>query len=86
VLDKQDINVLIEALDAWVNKDAAGEILGTVLDAVLEGKVTSEVRTKIDHQRLKAAEDKELRKERAIMLASRLLQIRDGLVAEQALG
>ena len=41
-LTKEDLNILIEALDSWLNRDFGGEIIGDMLGSLLakdeEGK------------------------------------------------
>lgn len=82
-LTADDINVLIEALDAWKDKDAVGELMEDLLPAMLS-------RSKEEAQTLKPrfaekqgrAAAKALRKELAIVLQAKLIEMRMRIEAE----
>ena len=82
----EDVDMLIDAVDAWVDKDAAGNILIEMMEAVFVPKdapmeMKEEIRTKREGEKLKAKSEKKLRKERAIMMKAKLLKLRDSIVA-----
>lgn len=76
-----DLNVLMEAMEAWENKDTAGELMGSLLTAMLAPHDTDEQKANLqreqDEARLRATDAKNMRKERSILLRAKLIQMLD---------
>ena len=85
-LTEQELTLLIEATEAWENKDSGQEIMFSLLDSMVTDKMPPEKKAEVERERLerrrKAEADKKIRKERSIMLRAKLLQMRDALAAE----
>ncbi len=84
-LTKQDFDALIESMDSWVDKDATGELMGMMLgglasrgDPVLAAKMEHEDK----ERRRKADAARKIRKERCIVIQSKLIAMRDSLAAQ----
>ncbi len=79
-LSDDDISVLLESLEAWVSKDFAGEMMGDLLGSMFI-KDDPIAKAKFDDERLaqKVNRDREkvVRKERSIILRSKLLMMRN---------
>lgn len=84
MLTIKDIQILIEAVDAWEKKSSVDSLMGTMLSAMFS-------RSKEDFERIQADMNKDdfdsvhleqIRKEKAILLKAKLIQIRDKLLME----
>lgn len=82
-LTNQDLWVLMEALEAWENKDDSSEMIGVLLDSIVVPKFENRERLKkqIEEKQAKLAAAKRERKERSVMLRAKLITIRDGRAA-----
>ena len=82
---EQEIEILIEAVDAWVDKDFGHSIMTDMLTMVMSDGATPEMKEKMkqtkEEEHNKAKQEKSLRKEQAIMLKAKLLKARDTIVA-----
>lgn len=84
---EQEIEILIEAVDEWVNKDFGGNLMSDLLSMALLDGASPERKEKMkrekeeEHQKSKHA--KQLRKEQAIILKAKLLKTRDSIVASK---
>lgn len=79
-ISDDDIDVLLEALEAWETKDVAGDIMGDIFSAVLAGKdpaAKAEMENSRRGEKVQRERAKVLRKERSIMLRAKLLTIRE---------
>lgn len=80
-LADDDLDTLIEALEAWEHKDAAGDIMTTLIGSMLTRKHGDEMGAMVAAERAKEAESaetkKRLRKERSVILRAKLLMLRD---------
>lgn len=85
----QELNSLIEAVDAWVDKDLGADIMGAVFEgmAVDRGNPEAALRAKqqADAARAKRDQERKIRKERAILLQAKLIQMRDSQAADKLL-
>ena len=79
---KEDYDILIEALDAWVKRDFSGKMLGDLMTAFMfkgdeEGmaKMKREREIKIMKQKEEEKRDQEI----AVLLKSKLILIRNKL-------
>jgi hypothetical protein len=87
-LTDDDLDVLVEALEAWESKDVAGEMLGDVVESMLTrgdpvavAKIRDQrQRDKYDRERARTA-----RKERSVLLRAKLLTLRDRRRVEQTI-
>lgn len=76
-LNDEDIRILVEALDAWINRNASGEIMGDLLEAVLSEKGDrTDAKAKQAERREKARQEKLLDQETATLLKAKLIGIR----------
>ena len=80
-LDTDELTLLVEALDTWVDKDGVSDVLDTVLASLNEDPKPDKTQKLADRREIRIR-DKKLRKERAILVQAKLLQMRDMLVAE----
>jgi len=84
-LADDDLDVLLEALEAWESKDVAGDMMTDILDSVLtrqHGGMPLNVAADRERDKLKKAQAKKWRKERSVLLRAKLIQIRDRRRAE----
>lgn len=85
-LNDDEMGILVEALEAWVDKDAAGELMSELLIGLVGDKGDAEaIASKRTKQKEEAKQAKQLRKEKSILLQGKLIRMRDALVAEGAL-
>ncbi len=84
-LNDSDMTILIEALEAWVEKDAAGELMGELIVGLVGADKKGELKDTRAKQKEDAAQSKKLRKEQSILLQGKLIRMRDALVADGAL-
>lgn len=88
-LTVQDIDVLIDALEQWVVKDAAGEMFGVLMDLALAPAMSDQ--QKVDYEqkkhdmKQKAEDARWARKGQAVILQAKLFMLRNTLEAEQML-
>ncbi len=86
-LTEQEVETLIEAIDAWVDKDFGGTIMIDMLIMAISDGAPPEIREKMKRKKeegqIKMKQAKNLRKEQAIMLKAKLLKIRDGIIASK---
>ena len=84
---EQEIGILIEAVDAWVDKDFGAHIITDLLTMALSDGAPPEAKEKMkrtkEEECAKAKQEKTLRKEQAIMLKAKLLKARDSIVASK---
>ncbi len=83
-LDGDELTVLIEALEAWIHKDASGEMISSLIFGLF-GKDDVKMEQKMADMRAESDQKKVLRKDRAILIQAKLIQMRDGLVAESVM-
>ena len=83
-LTNADLDVLIEAVEAWESKDSLGEFMGDMVEAMVgprEGPEREEWLRKRAHDKQerqqKTTEAKRVRKERSILLRAKLIALRD---------
>lgn len=84
-LDRNDLDTLKEALDAWVNKDDADNIMASLVESMIPKAQEGTAAPKVAEIKQRHEEDKMLRKDRAILLQAKLIQMRDGLIAEEVM-
>jgi len=82
-LDKQDLEILIEAVDEWVSKDLAGNLMSGLFEAMLTDKADPIVQEKMKQERearnVKEKQEKEIREEQAIMLKAKLVSMKQDI-------
>lgn len=86
MLTYQDYTVLIEAVDAWVNKDVANELMDVLFTGMIAGgdkQVLNELRADRNEKRLSKEIEVQKRQETAIILKAKLLQLRNALPIEE---
>jgi len=78
-LSIDEIRVLIDAMDAWEDKDFSGELLTSMLESLLpignREKSTIEMERKL--RRDKMISDKANRKDRSVLIKAKLIMILD---------
>ncbi|MEE9584761.1 MAG: hypothetical protein V3W51_04690 [Candidatus Brocadiales bacterium] len=77
-LETDDIGVLIEALQAWVDKDGLGDIMVALMSKTL-GPIPESAQVAENQRKEERADAKTWRKETAIILQAKLLSIRNRL-------
>jgi hypothetical protein len=84
---EQEIEILIEAIDEWVNKDFGGNIISELLSMAFSDGASPETKEKMKRQKeeehQKSMQEKQLRKEQAIILKAKLLKTKDSIVARR---
>lgn len=85
MLTKQDIDVLIDAVEAWEKGDSGGEIISSLMTGMFCR--TDDDRREAERRqlpgKLKAESEKKMRKERGVTLRAKLIAIRDSLDADE---
>lgn len=88
MLTRQDLDTLIEAVEAWEREDAFGDMMGDMLtslvcrdDPIAKAKIEEE-RAK---QKIERDQKRTTKKERGIMLRAKLIQLRDSADADRLL-
>lgn len=88
-LDRSDLDTLIEAVEAWESKDAFGELMGVVFEAIAgprdryEREAWLTKRAAEREARSRDLEDtRRVRKERSVLLRAKLIAIRDRIEVE----
>jgi hypothetical protein len=75
----EELTILQEAMDAWVSKDFAGEIMGDIFASVLLGKdATEEDKMRVENDRKIKSEERAkatvARKRQATLIKAKLIQ------------
>lgn len=81
-LTADDLNVLIEAVEAWESKDFASEMMGDMVEAMLIGKdpeSRAEYEAKSKQRKDDYKRNQRQRKDRSILLRAKLIQLRDAM-------
>ena len=87
MLNNDDIEILMDALDAWERAPGKDDILSGVFAAMLLGSQDDESKEKFKKRSRESGETAQLevrtRKEQAIMLKAKLLMMRDASVVDE---
>ena len=81
-LDNRDLDILIDSVDCWVNKEFGSELMYDLIEATsaqlqsLHPEDIEKMRVKKVDRESKRKQDKKLREELAIMLKAKLLTIK----------
>jgi hypothetical protein len=81
MLTVDDINLLMEAVNAWEQKDTKDLMVTSVLSMML-CKNEQQAKSMLEEHKLeqkKLDESKQIRQERAILIKAKLIQLRDKL-------
>lgn len=84
-LGDDDLDVLMEALEAWESKDLFGNAMGDMLEDLLTRKVGPMEPEAVMQRRMqkeRQEHDKRSRKERSVLLRAKLITLRDRRRAE----
>lgn len=84
-LDSSDIEVLVEALKAWEQKDLASSMMGTLLTGILSSQKSSDMsdwEKREQEREAKREREVKLRQERSIMLQAKLFALRNQLTTD----
>ncbi len=90
-LTTKEINILMEALEAWENKDdATGLMVGLMGAMIIPDNAPEEAKRKLEvhmeeHEQKREREKKD-RKDTSLLLRAKLVQIRANIVIEEANG
>lgn len=83
-LTREDLDVLVEAVEAWESSGALGEFMGEMISAISgpkDGPEREEWQRRRDAEKAAAvaakAAEKRARKERSILLRAKLISLRD---------
>lgn len=83
-LTKEDIQLLLEAVDSWVERGLSGYIVGTTLVAMVS-RGAPDGKKVIEEHKMEYERTKNESKERAIMLKAKLLSLKDKLDVESVI-
>ncbi len=83
-LTKQDVIVLMEAVESWETQSRTNDAMGLMIGALVARSADEhkEVQRCIEKTRRDEQQERQLRKERSIELLAKLLALRDSLDAE----
>lgn len=84
-LQDDDLEVLLEALEAWESKDVFGDAMGDLMGSLLtrgDPIARSQLEHERDRDKAQRAQAKKLRKDRSVLLRAKLITIRDRRHAE----
>ena len=86
-LTRQDMDLLIEAVECWEKKDVEGSVVGSLLGAMFCRTEEDKEHYKREQEKQKAERDRSSRttKERSILLRSKLIAMRDSVDADRFL-
>ncbi len=87
-LTQQDCDVLIEALCDWEKSGLEGQMVGGLFGALLSrGDEDAKLKMQQEQERQmnEFKRQMKIKKERAIMIQAKLIQLRDSLVADRAI-
>lgn len=80
---EEELNNMVEALDAWENKDTAGEMMNTIFSSLFDDKLSPEGREKMrqreEEEKRKREEARRMRKEQGIIMKAKLIQLKNKL-------
>lgn len=81
-LNTQDLQILIEAVEAWENKDLAGDVMSTVFGAMLMPKddsvAAARYKAEEAERRAQSEEKRQDRKQQSVILRAKLFGIMKG--------
>jgi len=82
VLTREDMIILIEAVDSWVYKDTPGEIMTSLLEVVVSKGEENAEKRKLDREtrRRQSQELQEHRQETATLLKAKLIQLKNSMM------
>jgi len=75
-----DLDTLIEALEAWETKDMASEMMGDVLDTIVvigDTRAKAQLAEQRRTEKVKRTKEANQRKERSVLLRAKLLTLRN---------
>lgn len=85
---KQDIDILIEAVEMWEKGDPSEGLMSGLLGAMLSDKMTQEDKDDWEAKEEKQAKERQMklrdRKEQAILLKARLVQMKQSCFLNEA--
>lgn len=86
-LTKQDLEMLIEAVEAWESKDAAAQLMDSMLGSLVckNDEDRKRFEEKQEQKAMARNEHKKMRKERSIILRAKLIAMRDSANADKLL-
>lgn len=81
MLNKNDINILIQAMDAWTGRRFAGDMMGEMIAISLakDEEQRKEMKKKLEEQKNKRKEEVEREKEDAIIIKAKLIEMKKEL-------
>lgn len=88
-LSDDDLATLMEALEAWEDKDASSEMFGDVMEMIVtpqdpDAKV--QLRESRERDKITRRQQKAVRKERSVLLRAKLLTLRNGRRVDRVVG
>ena len=80
-LTYEECDILIDALDEWIEKGQTSEILGDIFTGIFEDEMPEgareEMKQKRQHEKMQRQEQKRTRKKQAAKLKAKLYTIQD---------
>ncbi len=88
-LTRQDVDVLIEAMEAWERSGSEGQLMGSLMGSLLcrgDEEAMAKMKKEQERSRREFEEKQRLRKERSVVLRAKLISLRDAANATAFLG
>lgn len=87
MLTRQDYDVLLEAMEAWEQKDAGQQIMSAMLNNVLSKGAPPHEKERMEREtreeNSRRLQDAKTRKERSVVLRAKIIAIRDSIDADR---
>lgn len=86
-LTRQDLDVLIEAVEAWESKDLAGDMMESMLTSMMckSEQDVEKHKSEFEKRQEKRESARRVRKERSVVLRAKLIGLRDSMDADRVL-
>lgn len=81
-----DINILIEAMDAWESRGSTGHLMGDLVGMMIANTPEQKEQAKAERaeERIKREASSLHDKEISVLLKAKLIQMKDGLTLQEA--
>lgn len=83
----EDIDVLIEAVEKWETADASDDLMFGMMGIMLAGSKENadKILKEQEVDRANSKEKRQVKKERAVLLKAKLIQMKDAMIIKSAL-
>lgn len=83
MLNRSDIEILLESLEAWENKDTASAMMGDMLGIMVPPEGREKYKADMAEEKKKRNAERQQRKDLSVRLRAKLLDMRDAIVMEK---